>query len=71
MALRYLVSKMKIILVDNFDRNRINDILIVSNINKIWGERIVNLLNDKFSGNHSADFFKLVEDNHKLHKFEP
>jgi len=62
---------MKIILVDNFDRERINDILIAENVNKIWGARIVKFLRDTFSNSNSSDWFRLVEDDYKLYKFEP
>jgi len=61
---------MKIILVDNFDRDRINDILIAENLNEIWGKRIVDFLCDKYSHHNSPDWFRLVGDDYKLHKFE-
>ena len=64
-------NEMKIILVDNFDRNRINDQLIAENVSIYWGNKIVTFLNDKYSGNDSSDFFRLEKDNYKLHKFEP
>jgi len=59
---------MKIILVDNFDRVSRDDVLVAEKVNPPYGSLIVELLN------HNADeedFFKLVEDNYKLHEFEP
>jgi hypothetical protein len=57
---------MKIILVDNYDRDLIPDVLICENItNKYYGERIVRLLNEA-EHKDSENFFKLVDDNHKL-----
>ncbi|RXZ78039.1 hypothetical protein EBB07_28700 [Paenibacillaceae bacterium] len=57
---------MKIIKTDNYDRDSVADILIAENINTYYGEKMVDLLNDKFSGEGSSDFYKLVEDNYKL-----
>lgn len=62
---------MKIINVDNFDRESVDDKLVCENINEYYGEYIVDWLNEKFSGNHSSDFYRLVEDDHKLYVWEP
>jgi hypothetical protein len=62
---------MKIIIVDNFDRESSSDTLVAENINKYWGEKVVDFLNNKFSGDDSPSYFKLVEDGHKLYIFEP
>ena len=62
---------MKIIVVDNFDRESESDTLVAENVNKYYGEFIVDFLNDKFSGDSSSEWFRLVEDNHKLYEFEP
>jgi len=62
---------MKIIIVDNFDRNVYDDYLIAENISEAWGNRIVEFLNDVYSGACSPDFFMLVKDDYKLRKFEP
>ena len=65
---------MKIIMVDNFNREGPghNDKLIVGAVDKWWGETIVSLLNDHHSKDpNNPDFFKLVEDDYKLYKFEP
>lgn len=60
---------MKIIKVDNFDRERVSDFLVAENVNMFWGEHIVKLLN--VTCQNSPDFFKLVENNHVLHVWEP
>lgn len=62
---------MKIVCVDNFDRETISDVLICENIAFGYGEDIVKFLNDRYSGNSSSDFYKLVSDDYKLFKFEP
>lgn len=62
---------MKIIKVDNFDRDSISDTLVAENVSEFYAEHIVTLLNEKFSGDRSSDFYKSVEDNHKLYEFEP
>ena len=58
---------MKIICTDNFDRETISDKLVCENVNEYYGNLIVDFLNDKLSGDHSDDFYKLVEDGHKLY----
>ena len=59
---------MKIIWVDNYDRERFDDVLIASNVTKRNGEKIANFLNED---NKDDNWFcKLVEDNYELFKFE-
>ena len=62
---------MKIIKTDNFDRDYISDLLIAENVNKGFAECLVEQLNNTYSGCNSPDFFKLVPDDYKLHKFQP
>lgn len=62
---------MKIVAVDNYDREMKNDILVCENVNQRYGNFLTNQLNDKFSGANGDKFFQLVEDNYKLYKFEP
>lgn len=61
---------MKLIKVDNYDREYYDDVLIAENVHKGYGELIANLLNNRV-GENSEDFFKLVEDDYELFKFEP
>jgi hypothetical protein len=61
---------MKIIQVDNFDREYKSDVLVAENVHEFYGKHIVNFLNDKFSGDHAPDFYRLVPDDHKLYEFE-
>lgn len=58
---------MKIIAVDNYDRESVSDILVCGNVHKYYGEDIVKILNEK----PWNTFFKLVSDEEKLYKFEP
>lgn len=62
---------MKIIRVDNFDREGVNDRLVCENVNEYYGLKIAEYLNDRFSGEHSPDFYRLVDDNYKLYVWEP
>ena len=59
---------MKIIKVDNYDRETVSDVLIAENINSHWGGRIIKFLNDKYD---SPDFFRLTEDDYKLYEWKP
>lgn len=62
---------MKIIMIDNYDRETIDDVLIAENISNFYASCVVEALNAKYSGDRSPYYFALVKDNHKLHKFEP
>jgi len=61
---------MKIINCDNFDREIYDDRLICENVNEYYAGIIVKVLNDKFGGEDSADFYKAVTDDYKLYKYE-
>ncbi|MCR4362054.1 hypothetical protein NUG13_12015 [Bacillus subtilis] len=56
---------MKIILVDNFNREEVADNLIAENVNEFWGKRIVDALNDK-EHEDSDNYFRLVKDDYVL-----
>ena len=62
---------MKIIQVDNFDREAYSDTLIAENVHSYYGPFIVDYLNQKCSGDNSPDYYRLVDDDHKLYVFEP
>lgn len=60
---------MKIVLIDNYNRENVSDVLIAENVKEYWGKKIVKLLNDK-EGENSENYFELKDDNYKLYKFE-
>ena len=60
---------MKIIAIDNFNRENVDDMLVAENVNRYYGKLIVDLLNQKFSVNYDW-FYKLVDDDYKLYEFE-
>jgi len=62
---------LKIIKVDNFNRESVSDSVVCENVQVYMGKHIVEFLNEKFSGNESSDFFRLVENDYKLYTFEP
>jgi hypothetical protein len=62
--------KMKIIRVDNFDREHVSDVLVCDNVNEYYGKFIVGELNRNFSGESSPDYYKLVDDNYALYQYE-
>lgn len=61
---------MKIVCVDNYDREYYDDVLIAENVHEYWGKKAVNLLNENEHEN-SENYFILVNDDHKLFKFKP
>lgn len=61
---------MKVICVDNFDREFVSDTLVCENTNECYGKMIVELLNQS-AGAESPRYYRLVEDDYKLYKFRP
>lgn len=59
----------KIICVDNYDREDRSDVLVVESVHPYYGKWIVKMLNDKFGGENSDEYFKLVEWDYKLYEF--
>lgn len=58
---------MKIIQVDNFDRDNVADKLVCSNIeNLLYGEAMLARLNTQFSGASASLYFRMVPDEHPL-----
>lgn len=64
---------MKIIKVDNFDGEGPNsdDKIVAENVHEYYGPLILEWLIKTFSDDYSRDYFRIVEDNYKLKKFEP
>ncbi len=62
---------MKIICKDNYDRESVDDKLVCSNVSEYYGKIIVESLNNKLSGDRSSDFYKLVDNEYELYRWEP
>jgi hypothetical protein len=63
---------MKIIGVDNFDRDDRDEILVAENVPNHFVQDIVEMLNKKYcNSDYSPYFYKAVEDSHKLYIWEP
>jgi len=62
---------MKIICVDNFDRETVNDVLVAENVNEYYGKKIVKLMQTHLASDNGFDWFKLVADDYKLYEFDP
>lgn len=62
---------MKIICVDNFNRESRSDNLVAENVNAYYAKFIVEKLNENLSGDQSPNFYRVVTDNYKLYTFEP
>jgi hypothetical protein len=62
----------KIVCVDNFDRETVSDFLVAENIqNEKFARAMCSALNDKFSGPDVPYFFKVKPDDYRLHTFDP
>jgi len=55
---------MKIVAVDNFDRDNVSDLLVCEKIGEYYGHEVVQMLNKTFGGDR---FYRLVEDGYKLY----
>jgi hypothetical protein len=63
---------MKVIGVDNFDRELYSDKLIAENVPEFYANLIAELLNARLCNHDDATiFYKSVPDDYKLYKFEP
>lgn len=60
---------MKIIAIDNFDRDWVSDALVCENVNEYYGKIIVDYLNERV-GENSQNFYILKEDDYKLYVYE-
>jgi hypothetical protein len=61
---------MKIICVDNFDREHVSDELVCENVNSYYAKTIVATLNAREHKN-SANYYKAVPDDHILYVYDP
>lgn len=63
---------MKLVAVDNYDRETVSDILVAENVHSSFGNRIVELWTNNMLANQSEEsFLKLVPDDYKLYEFKP
>ena len=61
---------MKVVGIDNFDRDEVPDFLVCENVSEHYGKLIVDMLNA--DGSHtSPKFFVLRQDDYKLKEWEP
>lgn len=56
---------MKIVTKDNFSRDVFLERIVVPQVDKVWGETIVSLLNEKYWTAHAEEYFALVEDDYE------
>lgn len=62
---------MKVIGVDNFARDNVDDVLIESNLTPEAAEAKADELNEKYSGPDAPRFYRAVADDHVLKVWEP
>lgn len=62
---------MKIVGIDNFNRETVNDCLAAQNVPPLYAEVVAEALNAKFSGDHSPIYFVVRPDQYELYRFEP
>ena len=58
---------MKIIRMSNFGNENVSDGLIAEKVQDHYVDFIVEVLNEKYSGYKSPDFFRAVEDDYELY----
>ena len=62
---------MKIICVNNFDRESINDRLIAENVPAFYANFLCEKLNECYSSSYSGNYFRVEPDDYKLHIYDP
>lgn len=63
--------ELKIIQIDNFNRDNVSDSLVAENVPKFYARDIAEFLNEKYSGDTSSYFYEIRPDDYKLYTFEP
>lgn len=58
---------MKIITKDNYGRDLYMERVVAENVNPYYGEKFVQLFNDKYWTETSDDYLALVENDYKLY----
>lgn len=62
---------MKLIAVDNFDRDTYDDVLVCENIAfHDCAEAMCEALNTRCAGNYSETFYKVVDDDYVLREYD-
>ena len=62
---------MKIVNCDNFDRDYHPDKLVCENVPEYYAQTIADALNEKFGGEESSNYFKVVADDYVLYEETP
>lgn len=62
---------MKIIGVDNFNRDTVSDVLVAENVCDVYVAEIIAFLNARFSGENAAYYFKAIDDDRPLYVWKP
>ncbi|MCR8641412.1 hypothetical protein NV379_01970 [Paenibacillus sp. N1-5-1-14] len=58
---------MKIVKKDNFNRDLFSEIVFAENVNRVIGEEMVKLWNEKYWNGNSEYYLKLVDDDYELY----
>lgn len=61
---------MKIIYSDNIPTDISSETLWMENVSSDWGQRVCDKLNERL-GDYQGPFYRVVNDDHKLYKWEP
>lgn len=59
-------AALKIIAIDNFDRESVADLLVADNVHENYANEIADFLQQRYGGNYAPRFYKVVDDDHKL-----
>lgn len=62
---------MKVIKVDNFDRDTVDDELVAEGLTEQEAKDMAEGLNQKFGGDYAPWYYKAVTDDKKLHVWNP
>jgi hypothetical protein len=62
---------MRVACVSNFDDEMYEESFVTLVVCERMAKVIARVLNSEFSGNHSPCYYRVVEDDYKLYKWEP
>lgn len=61
---------MKILKIDNFNRDWLPDTIIAENVSEYYATKIVDFLNSESGDNWTQDYYRAVDDNYQVRQIE-
>lgn len=62
---------MKIVAVDNYNRDSVSDVLVAENVPAAWADALVNAWQEQHKNCHSDRWLMVKPDDYRLYEFKP